>query len=336
VRIPNLNLLRNLDLLRTIRVGSDYVRHLRRNIGTRIIALLIAVGLWVFVNAGQRGAVETLSVPISYRSIPPGLVIVNHPPDFVKIEVAGPRTLLSLLDPERLTVRLDLANVPTGRSDLKLSPSIFNVPRQTSVTRITPDEVHVDVDRIVMRELPVHLDVDGQPGPNYEINAVDLRPAVVAVSGPSRYVLALQRIDTEPLELKGESTDVEARLTLLSPDPNVHLGANRVQVHLDITEVIANREFKGIPVEVRDTDFKFRVSPQKATITLRGPAGKLDGLDPKGLVYVDAKGGDPGAHEFPVQVDLPDGMELVKQNPVHVRVRIYKEKRIDINDGKTS
>src|SRR5262249_16897906 len=178
---------------------------MRRNAGTRIIALLIAVALWVFVNAGQRGAVETLSVPISYRSIPPGLVIVNHPPDFVKIEVAGPRTLLSLLDPERLTVRLDLANVPTGRSDLKLSPSLFNVPRQTSVARITPDEVHVDVDRIVMRELPVHLDVDGQPGPNFEINAIDLRPSVVAVSGASRDGFALQGIGTGPLRLKGET-----------------------------------------------------------------------------------------------------------------------------------
>lgn len=329
MRVPYLN------LLKTFR-PEDFIRRMRRNAGLRVISLMIAVGLWLFVNAGQRGAVESLSVPLSYRSIPPGLVIVNHPPDFVKIEVAGPRTLLSLLDPERLTVRLDLASVPTGRSDLKLSPSMFNSPRGTSVTRITPDEVHVDVDRIVMRDLPVHLEVDGQPGSNYEINAIDLKPATISISGPSRYVMALQKIDTEPLELKGESSDVEARLALQSPDPNVHLSVNRVQVRLNIAEVIANREFKGIPVEVRDTDFKFRVSPQKATITLRGPATKLDGLDPKGIVYVDAKGGDPGAHDLPLQVELPDGMQLVKQTPDHVKLRIYREKRTDVSDGKTS
>ncbi len=314
----------------------DFVRHMRRNAGLRIISLLIAIGLWLFVNAGQRGAVENLSVPISYRSIPPGLVIVNHPPDFVKIEVAGPRTLLSLLDPERLTVRLDLTNIPTGRSDLKLSPTMFNVPRQTSVTRITPDEVHIDVDRIVARELPVHLEIEGRPATNYQINGVELKPAMVSVSGPSRYVMALQEIDTEPLELKGELSDVDARLALQTPNPNVHIGANRVQVHLDIGEIIANREFKGVPVEVRDTEFKFHVSPQKATITLRGPASKLDELDLRGLVYVDAKGGDPGAHELPLKVDLPEGMQIVKQYPARVKLRIYKEKRTDLNDGKTS
>ncbi len=316
--------------------AGDFIRHMRRNVGLRVISLLIAVGLWVFVNAGQRGGVETLSVPISYRSIPAGLVIVNHPPDFVRIEVAGPRTLLSLLDPERLTVRLDLANIPTGRSDLKLSPAMFNVPRQTNVTRITPDEVHVDVDRMVARELPVHLDIEGQPAAKYQIAGTELKPSTVSVSGPSRYVMALQEIDTEPLELKGETADVDARLALQSPDPNVHVSASRVQVHLDIAEVIANREFRGVPVEVRDTDFKFRVSPQKATITLRGPASKLDGLDPRGLVFVDAKNGDPGAHDLPLQVDLPEGTQLVKQSPDRVRLRIFREKRTDANDGKTS
>jgi YbbR domain-containing protein len=329
VRIPTLN------LSRKIRV-TDFFRRMRRNAGLRIISLMIAVGLWIFVNAGQRGAVENVSVPISYRSLPPGLVIVNHPPDFVKIEVSGPRTLLSLLDPERLTVKLDLGNMPTGRSDLKLSPSMFNVPRQTNVSRITPDEVHVDVDRIVARELPIHLDIDGHPAPNYQINSVELKPAMVSVSGPSRYVMPLQNVDTEPIELKGETSDLDARLALQSPNNNVHVGADRVQVHLDIGEVIANKEFKGVPVEVRDTDFKTRVSPQKATITLRGPVGKLDGLDPKGLVYVDAKGGDPGARELPLQVDLPEGMQLVKQAPDRVRLRIYREKRTDLNDGKTS
>src|SRR5207248_6639472 len=103
------------DLRRVFRL-DDVARRAQRNVSLRLISLLIAVGLWIFVNAGQRGAVETISVPVSYRSIPPGLVIVNHPPDFVKIEVTGPRTLLSVMDPARLTVGLDLTNVSRRRS----------------------------------------------------------------------------------------------------------------------------------------------------------------------------------------------------------------------------
>jgi hypothetical protein len=80
-------------------------------------------------------------------------------------------------------------------------------------------------------------------------------------------------------------------------------------------------------VEVKDSDFKFRVEPKQATLTIRGPAVKLAGLDGKGLAYVDAKGVEPGSHELPLQVTLPDGMQLVRSSPDKVRLRTYHEKR---------
>src|SRR5262245_33692774 len=86
-------------------------RRALKNLPLRLLSVAIAVGLWLFVNAGQRNSIDELIVPISYRRLPAGLAIVNHPADFVKIQVTGPRTLLSLLDPERLMVRLDLASI---------------------------------------------------------------------------------------------------------------------------------------------------------------------------------------------------------------------------------
>ena len=49
-----------------------WLRHLRRNMGLRAIAIAIAIGLWIFVNAGQHGSLETFMVPIIYRGLPPG------------------------------------------------------------------------------------------------------------------------------------------------------------------------------------------------------------------------------------------------------------------------
>ena len=34
----------------------------------------------------------------------------------------------------------------------------------------------------------------------------------------------------------------------------------------------------------------------------------------------------PGSHDLPVQIDLPDGMQLVRQSPDKVKVRMYREK----------
>ena len=80
--------------------------------------------------------------------------------------------------------------------------------------------------------------------------------------------------------------------------------------------------FARSDVEVKDSDFKYQVEPKQATLTIRGPAVKLAGLAPKGLAYVDAKDVAPGSHELPLQVTVPDGMQLVRQSPDKVRLRI--------------
>src|SRR5258707_7252634 len=110
---------------------TRFRRRALKNLPLRLLSLAIAAGLWIFVNAGQRNAVDELNVPINYRRLPAGLVIVNHPADFVKIQVNGPRTLLSLLNPERLTVRLDLSGIGSGQASYKINPTMFLVPRGT-------------------------------------------------------------------------------------------------------------------------------------------------------------------------------------------------------------
>jgi YbbR domain-containing protein len=325
-----------MDRLRKMVNWSELRKRLSRNAGLRAIALLLAVGLWMFVNAGQRNAVVTLSVPVSYRSLPPGYVIVNHPPDFVKIEVAGSRTLLSLLDPERLTVRLDLTGVPLGHSDFKIGPAQFTVPPRTTVTRVTPDEAQIDIDRVISRELPVHVNLVGPVAKGHQINSIELQPATVSVSGPSRFVAPLVRAETDPFDVRGADADLERVVGIQNPGPEVRLAVVRVLAKVDIGDQIASREFRDVTVEVRDTDFKSRVEPGKANITLRGPVLKLASLDPKGIVYVDAQGGEPGMRELPLEVDLPDGMQLVKQEPAKVRLRIFHQKRASIVDGKAS
>jgi len=295
------------------------------NIGLRILAVVLAIGLWIFVNAGERGSVESLTVPISYASLPQGMVMVNHPPTQVKIEVTGPRTLLSLLDPERLTLKIDLRSVEDGQSEYKIYPAMFNVGRNTAVTSISPDSLSLDIDRQVTRDVPVHLAVEDNVAPGYTISSVDITPPNVTVVGPSRYVSPLTSVNTEPIDLKGLTADTSRSVEIVAPDPSLGLSTGHVDARVNVTEAITDREFHS-EVEVKDSDFKYRVEPKQVTLTIRGPALKLKGLTPKGLAYVDADGLAPGSHELPLQVTVPDGMQLVRQSPDKVRLRMYHEK----------
>ncbi len=315
---------------------TRFWRRAIKNLPLRLLSLGIATGLWIFVNTGQRSAFDELNVPINYRRLPAGLVIVNHPADFVKIQVNGPRTLLSLLDPERLTVRLDLAGIGAGQASYKINPTMFQVPRQTTVTSVSPSEVILDVDRVVHREVPVHIDLDGKPANGYEVAGIEAKPASVMAIGPSRYVNTMGQITTEPVDIKGATADVEHGIDLENPNAAVALAATRVDVKVDVAEKISDREFHAVNVQVRDSEYKFNLSPNRTSVTIRGPILKLKGIDPNGLAYVDAKELTPGSHEVPVQLELPEGMQVVRQSPEKARLRLYREKRSTAANEHTS
>ena len=298
-----------------------------KNLPLRLLSLAIATGLWIFVNTGQRNAFDELNVPVTYRRLPAGLVLVNHPADFVKIQVNGPRTLLSLLDPERLSVRLDLSGLGPGQASYKINPSMFNVPRQTTVTNVSPSEVILDVDRVVQRDIPIHVDVDGKPAAGYDVTSSEAHPTSVMAIGPSRFVNTMGQVPTEPFDVTGANADVERRVDLENPNPAVALAANRVDARVHIGEKVSDREFRAVSVEVRDSDYKFNVAPNRATVVVRGPMLKLQELDPNGIAYVDAKELAPGSHEVPLQLDLPDGIQVVRSTPEKIRLRLYRERR---------
>jgi YbbR domain-containing protein len=297
-----------------------------RNAALRAIALALALGLWLFVNAGQHDEQTSLDVPVTYRRLPSDMVITNLHPDFVRVEVSGPRTLLSLLDPDRLEVRLDLADAATGQVSFRIMPEMFNVPRETNVTQISPSQIMLDIDRITTRQIPIYPDLIGSPAPGFTIAGTDLSLTTVTVSGPSRDVARPQRIDTRPLDVKGLTDSLDRTVPLVIPPGLLTFSATEVQAHVRIDEVMGDREFHTVPVKVRNPDYRYRLYTPGVSVTVHGPARKLPALKLDGMVYVTAKGQRPGTYQLPVQVDLPDGFQVVRASPDKVKVRILMSK----------
>jgi YbbR domain-containing protein len=323
VRPPavSLRLIRPAELRR--RYSPTVLRNrFLQNLGLRIIALLLAVALWVFVNAGQHSSVESYNVPISYRGLPVGFVITNQHPDFVKIQISGPQTLLSLVDPSRLMLRLDLNGVGVGQASFKIGPDAFNVARGTAVTNIFPAQIVLDIDKIIVRYLPVHLVTTGRPADGYQVGAIEITPPVVRVRAPSRQLTNVEAVDTEALDVTGLAADTAHLAAVVSPGGLMRVEPTQVMVKIATSPVISNKDFHGVPVVVRDTDFQSRVVPGRINLTLRGPILQLRKLNLTGAAYIDGDGMEPGTYNVPVQVQLPPGVELLHLWPDKVRIRV--------------
>jgi YbbR domain-containing protein len=300
---------------------------LRRNMGLRIISLLLALGLWIFVNAGQHGSVESFNVPISYRGLPFGFVVVNPHPDYVRLQVSGPRTLLSLIDPTRLTLRLDLSGVGLGQASFKIGPDSFAAPRGTNVTSISPSQIVLDIDKMVNGQVTVRIDTVGKVADGYRVTSMQSTPATVQVRGPSKKVSLLQTIETEPIDVTGMSTDFSREVFLVTPGGTMRVKPQQVTVKIAVGPLIKNVDFRGIPIDVRNSDYDFTVTPPHVNITVRGAAPEIAKLALKGAIYLDADGMMPGVYNMPIQISLPQGIELVHESAQTARLRLLRRKR---------
>jgi len=301
---------------------------LTRDIGLKLISLGVAFGLWAFVNASERDTEQALQVPLELRDIPVAMMITSPRVDFVDLRVSGPRTLLSRIDRKRLMIPLDLAGLRPGPAVFRISADALNLPRGVKVVRITPAQITIDIERIVRRTLPVHLQLVGKL-PN-GLRVVDSRvsPETVEALGPASAVEDLTTPETEPLDLSNAGPGkLERELALPAVSEYVSFSAQRVAAQVQIGEVEIERELRRVPVAVRNNAHA-TVDPPVVRVIVRGPKHVVESLELNhGEVYIDAANTAPGRYERTPSVDLPAGIEVVRREPVAVQLRVMKGRR---------
>jgi hypothetical protein len=121
----------------------DIVTH---NLGLKMLSLLLAVALWLFV-AAEKESETALSVPVVFENIPPGLVIAGRPPARVDVRVAGPKILLLKLYGDRPTLHLNLKDAREGITAFPALDAAIRIRKGVRVTRVTPAAMEVGLAR---------------------------------------------------------------------------------------------------------------------------------------------------------------------------------------------
>ena len=291
------------------------------NLGLKGLALTIAVGLWL---AGHRDTERAIEVPVEFRNIPSDLMVMDNRIDYVVLRLMGPRTLVSTLDPENLKLLLDLDRVKSGTSSYPLAASDFNIPRGVSVGRITPPVIHLRLEPVVKRALPVAVRLSGKPAPGYRIAQTAVDPESVSVQGPAEEVRRLAAIETVPVDVEDGQSSIKRKVRLSNDGKPLAIAPDQVEVVVTIEEEQAVREFdRGIQAK----DFKgvYTVSPQSVRLRLSGPKSVIEKFKlTSENVYLNLNGMSAGEHSIALLFNLPPEIKVVEQKPQRFRVRIAK------------
>lgn len=292
------------------------------NFGLKAVALIIAVGLWL---AGHRDTERAIEVPVEFRNLPADLMVVDNRVDYVVLRLTGPRTLISTLDADRLKLSVDLNDAKPGSLSYPLGTEYFNVPRGVTVSRITPPVVHLRLEPVAKRTLPVSVRISGKPSAGYRIAETVAQPQNVAVQGPAEEMRRLVSIETVPVDVEESRGAVKRKVRLSNDGKALSMVPDQVEVSITIEEERASREFDRVEVRARDFRGVYSVAPETVRLRLSGPKSTIDKLQlSSDQVYLELKGIPVGEHNVPLTLILPADVKVVEQKPQQFRVRITK------------
>jgi YbbR domain-containing protein len=293
------------------------------NFGLKAVALTIAVGLWL---AGHRDTERAVEVPVEFRNIPSDLMVMDNRVDYVVLRLMGPRTLVSTLDADRMKLMLDLQGAKSGSLSYPLSTDYFNIPRGVSIARITPPVIHLRLEPVVRRTLPVNVRISGKPGSGYRIAETVVKPETVSVQGPAEEVRRLAAIETVPVDIEDSRGVVKRKVRLSNEGKPLALIPDYVEVSVAIEEEQITRAFERIEVHAADYKGVYSVAPQSVYLRLSGPKSTIEKLKlgPE-RVYLNLKGMSVGEHSVPLVLDLPSDVKVLEQKPQRFKVRITKQ-----------
>ena len=305
------------------RAWEEFISLASSDLGLKLFSLVFALGLWLFVNAGQKAAERAIEVPLEFRNIPSDLMVANPGGGQVEVRVMGPPTLLSTLDPDNLKVALDLDGARPGTSTFRLSPDFFNPPRGIRITRISPSVINLKLESVAVRSLPVTVRFGAKPPFGYKTARVEVSPETVRVRGPANEVNRMVAAETVPIDLEGTRGRVTRDVRLSSAGQTLSFSPDRVTVSVEMEEESMTREFTRVEVKAKDFTGGYSVAPRQVYLRLSGPKRILSQLQlGTEQVYLDLKGLGPGSHKLALNLKLPTEVKVLEQRPERFNVKI--------------
>jgi YbbR domain-containing protein len=293
---------------------QNLYRAVTENIGIKIVSLLFASLLWLYVTA-QIGERQTFRVPLDLVNIPDSLTVVSEMPKEVSVTMRGARSeLMKLRFLSRIRGTVDLGGAKQGRVVVPLSAAILNLPAgfpAGDAAIDAPRSLTLDFERVVIAYVPVTPVFRGSvPKGMILVGQPSVIPALVLVRGTSAAMSGIAAVETEPIDLRNKRSGFSLEAVL-------RVGERREAVPRSVLVEVgiakrAVRTMAGIPPTLLQVEegFMAEYSPATASLTVEGPEDLVNRLVNDDLsIILSIPPGTRGTSRIQPEVIVPQGID---------------------------
>ena len=304
---------------------EDLIR--KENLPARIICLLVACGLWVYVMTDQNPIMErNVEVRLQQMNLPNHMMAFNVP-DKVVVKVRGTRTKVSDNLENKIVATLNMKTATEGQQTIPVKVSFAN----GDVVQVIPSEVSVYVDTVSEKKVPVVTRIVGAISNDMTIGHSVITPAQVTLRGATHRIDKVNKV-VAPIDVTDHQGyfQTESELVAVSEDgydiPNMKIIPERVMVQatmvsqmlsvdIPVKLVMSGELPKGIIVT------KSEVLPDKVRIT--APPSMLKELKAINTKPVDVSKLE-GSMVVAAELDLPEKV-IPELRTVQIRLSVERQ-----------
>lgn len=199
-----------------------------KNLGLQLIALLLALVVWVVVSAPRRERVyeRRFAAPLSIVGMPREFVITTPVPETVSVRLRGRASDLHSASSQTLDVPVDVAFIRQGGDvTVTLHPQAVHTPPDIEVVAIDPNKLQFHVEPLRRRAVLIRPLLDGHPPAGYLIGDPTLDPDRALVSGPASQIRVMSEVSTERINMTNRTATFVQNVGVVSDSPLVRVVA---------------------------------------------------------------------------------------------------------------
>ena len=199
----------------------------------RIVSLIMACVLWIYVMNEQNPAIEmSYTVPIEQRNLGQKLIVTDSP-DKAKVILKAPRTTLFNVTEKDLQAYVDLKGLDEGQYSLPVRV----IAPQSIETKVQPEVVSIRLDDEVERRIPIEVNFIGNVATNITIGKTIVTPNEARILGANSRVATVSKV-VAYLNLNQQTKDIKQDIKLVALDAN-NIAITDVGIKPEVVNVTA-------------------------------------------------------------------------------------------------
>lgn len=289
--------------------------------------------------------VLSLTVSTGDSKVRDGYILGDMTVNPDKVTITGPESILDQIDRAVALIDVEgLAKDSEETAKLGLYDISGNPISQTRLgNNLGEGGITVSVEVLKIKSVPISLSVSGTPAEGYKYTGYSSEPETVQIYGEKDVVDKIEEIDVPVIDVSGASQPIQKSVNISEYLPEGVQLVYEKTANITVTAMVEEEGTRTInfmvsSIQINNLAEGLQVSYEPDTeIALRfsGDQKALEMLDISNAVSVDMSAYVvPGVYDVHVDVDIPEGITLMKK--VTVQLTVAEKEQEGGNESDTN